>query len=156
MACKAPEAKALAATLNLDLPTWAAARDGTVKPLRQLVITGKDTATNMQLLFGAEWRETMLEPYDKVRAEVLLNPPRGSPAYAAVAEPDDGAPAWSPRPPSESEQRKVYEVREMQSVIRERVGAGKSPSSADRQAILMSFGPNFMHSASLPARAQEH
>jgi hypothetical protein len=85
-----------------------------------------------------------MKTYDEVRAEVLLNPPRGSPAYALAADLDDGAPAWSPRPPSESEQRKVDEVRKMQSAVRERVGDGKSPTTADMQAILTSFGANWM------------
>ncbi|KAK7186162.1 hypothetical protein DPSP01_000769 [Paraphaeosphaeria sporulosa] len=144
VAHQSTEAKALAATLNLELPTSAAALEGTMKPLRRLVITGKDTATNMQLLFGPQWRDSLLKSYDEVRAQVLLNPPRGSPAYVMAANLDNGAPAWSPRPPSESEQRKVDEVRRMQSAIRARVSAGKSPSNADMQAILLSFGANWM------------
>lgn len=98
----------------------------------------------MQLLFGPQWQDSLSKTYDEVRAEVLLNAPRGSPAFVMAANLDKGAPAWSPRPPSESEQRKVDEVRRMQSKIRERVGAGKSPSNADMQAILMSFGANWV------------
>lgn len=103
----------------------------------------------MQLLFGPQWRDSLLKTYDEVRAEVLLNPPRGSPAYALAAYTDNGAPAWSPRPPSDSEQRKIDEVRRMQSTIRNRVGAGKSPSGADMQAILQSFGANWAEYAPL-------
>ncbi|KAF2452151.1 hypothetical protein P171DRAFT_516023 [Karstenula rhodostoma CBS 690.94] len=144
LAHKSAEAKALAATLNLELPSSAADHEGTVRPLRRLVITGKDTAANMQLLFGPQWRDNLSKTYDEVRAQVLLEPPPGSPAYVMAADLDNGAPAWSPRPPSESEQRKVDEVRKMQSAIRERVGAGKSPSKDDMQAILMSFGSNWV------------
>jgi hypothetical protein len=97
----------------------------------------------MQLLFGSQWRDSLLKTYDEVRAEVLLNPPRGSPAYALAADLDDGAPGWSPRPPSDSEQRKIDEVRKMQSAVRERVGDGKSPTAADTKAILASFGANW-------------
>ncbi|KAJ4351373.1 uncharacterized protein N0V89_006713 [Didymosphaeria variabile] len=82
----------------------------------------------------------LLQSYDEVRAEVLMNPPRGSPAYFKAAHLDAGAPSWSPRPPSDSEQQKITEVRKMQSVIRERVGAGKSPSMDDMKAILMPYG----------------
>ena len=61
---------------------------------------------------------------------------------------DNGAPAWSPRPASESEQRRVAEVREMQALVRESVGEGRSPSQADMMGILTSFGADW--SARLP------
>ena len=161
MAHKSVDAKALAALLNLELPSSASAHEGYMyvffliatemslthahrKPLRRLVLTGKDTATNMHLLFGPNWRKDLLKSYDEVRAEVLLSPPRGSPAYVLAADLDKGAPDWSPRPPSEAEQRNIEEVRKMQSAIRERVGERKSPTNADMQAILMSFGPDWV------------
>lgn len=85
-----------------------------------------------------------MKTYDEVRAEVLMEPARGSPAYVTAAQLDSGSPGWSPRPASESEQRKIDEVREMQSAIRRRVGAGKSPTTADMQAILTGFGANWV------------
>jgi len=99
---------------------------------------------NMQLLFGPQWRDSLLKTYDEVRAQVLMNPPPGSPAYLIAADMDKGAPGWSPRPPSENEQQRIDEVRRMQSAVRERVGNGKSPTNADMQAILMSFGADWM------------
>lgn len=98
---------------------------------------------NMQLLFGPQWRDDLLKTYDEVRAQVLMNPPPGSPAYLMAAHLDKDGPGWSPRPPSESEERNIAEVRRMQAAIRERVGSGTSPTNTDMQAILLSFGPDW-------------
>ena len=70
-----------------------------------MVVTGKDTADNMQLIFGPNWQRDEGEAFEEARLDVLLSPPRGSPSYAMTARQgfDIGAPAWSPRPASEAE-----------------------------------------------------
>ncbi|KAF2640372.1 hypothetical protein P280DRAFT_480825 [Massarina eburnea CBS 473.64] len=146
VAYKIPQAQELAQTINLTLPTSSAIHEGIVTPLRRLVMTGKDTAKNLELFFGPNWRSSMRLNHEEVRIEVLLNPPPGSPAYvlAASMHMDDDAPAWSPRPVSDSEKRTIDEVRAMQSLVRERVGAGQSPSNAVMKDILTSFGANWV------------
>ncbi|KAK4501902.1 hypothetical protein PRZ48_007711 [Zasmidium cellare] len=135
-----PEARGLAKSLNLSLPTSMDTFEGTGKPIRRLVVTGKDTSENMELLFGPSWSNHLKTQLDEARFNVLLNPPRGSPSYAMNSRLDNGAPSWSPRPAGDDEKQKIVEVREMQSKIRERVGNGRSPSRDDMREILMSFG----------------
>ncbi|KAH9842151.1 CBR-SET-14 protein [Teratosphaeria destructans] len=137
------EAQALARSVNLTLPRGSGT-EGILKPVstvspypsysdahhihqvRRLVTTGKDTPENFRLLFGPDWERELEPVHEEARMEVLLDPPRGSPAYAMNAGlgVDDGAPAWSPRPASEVEQQKIADVREMQAVVREKVGVG--------------------------------
>lgn len=94
----------------------------------------------MELLFGPGWRNTLLKDQEEARLHVLLNPPRGSPSYAVDSRLDSGAPNWSPRPASDGEKQKVAEAREMQEMIRNKVGSGRSPFNADTREILNSFG----------------
>ncbi|EME81186.1 uncharacterized protein MYCFIDRAFT_204223 [Pseudocercospora fijiensis CIRAD86] len=107
-----PEAQALARTLNLVLPSSLspAQRQGT-------------RAENMAMLFGPSWQESIQRDRDEIRLEVLLNPPRGSPSYAISAQLDAGGPTWSPRPATPQERARLDEVREMQAMIRQRVGS---------------------------------
>lgn len=56
---------------------------------------------------------------------------------------DDGSLIPSPRPATEAEQQRVKKVKEMQALIQQRIGVGKSPSSGDTQAILANFGANW-------------
>jgi hypothetical protein len=86
----------------------------------------------------------MKEDHGKARLECLLDPPPGSPCHVFNAHMyDDPGLVRSLRPATEAEKKEVKEVRELQALIRQRVGAGRSPSSADMQAILMSFGGNW-------------
>lgn len=62
---------------------------------------------------------------------------------------DDPSLVRSPRPANEAEKKKVEEVRQMQALVRDRVGVGKSPSTSDMQAILKTFGPNWVSKMSL-------
>lgn len=48
------------------------------------------------------------------------------------------------RPETEAEKRKVEEVKEMQTLIRRKVGAGNPVSEADMQAILQTYEPNWV------------
>ncbi|KAK4889814.1 hypothetical protein LTR27_011432 [Elasticomyces elasticus] len=137
-----PDSVALARTLNLTLPSTANS-EGYVKPLRRLVVMGKDTPENMELLFGPGWQQDVQGCHDECRMEVLLNPPHGSPSYAMSASLDNGGPGWSPRPAAQAEQRRVDEVRQMQELVRARVGAGKSPTRDDTHAIMTSFGAHW-------------
>lgn len=98
----------------------------------------------MQALFGPDWRRSIGKHHDEARLDVLLDPPRGSPSYALHQwlSPDNRL-ERSPRPATEAEQQMIGKVREMQGAVRQRIGAGKSPSSADMQAILSSYGPDW-------------
>lgn len=113
-------------------------------PLYRLILTGQDTPEKMRLLFGPQYESTLKEDHEKVRIECLLDPPPGSPWHVLSASMNDPSLVRSLRPATEAEKRKVEEVREIQALIRQRVGAGKSPSSADMQAILKTFGPNWV------------
>ncbi|KAK4198876.1 hypothetical protein QBC40DRAFT_330143 [Triangularia verruculosa] len=86
---------------------------------------------------------TLKGQHKEARIEYLLDPPPGSPWRALNAFMNDPSLVRSLRPATKAEKQKVEEVREMQALIRQRVGAGKSPSSADMQAVLKTFGPNW-------------
>lgn len=135
------EAQALMSTLYLSFPPSPTATEGIAKPLRSLIYAGKDTPENMQALFGPDWRRSIGKHHDEARLDVLLDPPRGSPSYALHQwlSPDNRL-ERSPRPATDAEQQMIGKVREMQDAVRRRIGAGKSPSSADMQAILSSYG----------------
>lgn len=97
----------------------------------------------MRLLFGPQYERTLKEDHETARIECLLDPPPGSPWHVLNASMHDPSLVRSLRAATEAEKQKVEEVREMQALIRGRVGAGKSPSSADMHAILQTFGPNW-------------
>ncbi|KAK5112799.1 hypothetical protein LTR85_011133 [Meristemomyces frigidus] len=141
--CTGPRALTLAKAVNLTLPTGDGTSEGTMKPIRRLVVTGKDTPENLQLFFGPNWEYTIKASHEEARIEVLLDPPTGSPSYAMTANAGFGsdAPAWSPRPASEVESRKVAEVTEMQTCIRQHLGDRKEPTNDDMEAIVTPFGP---------------
>ncbi|KAK1595345.1 uncharacterized protein LY79DRAFT_547449 [Colletotrichum navitas] len=133
------DAQDLLWALRLD----PASPEGTAKPLRRLVITGQDSPENIQRLFGPGSLSTMKQDHENARIEALLDPPRGSPSHKVSAVTDDPSLARSVRPPTKAEQQKLQEVREIQQLIRQKVGAGKSPSSGDMMSILTSFGPDW-------------
>ena len=112
-------------------------------PLDRLILTGQDTPEKMRLLFGPQYESTLKESHGSARIEHLLDPPPGSPCKVFNAYMDDPSLVRSPRPATEAEKQKVEEFKEIQALIRRRVRAGTSPSSADMQAILMTFGPNW-------------
>ncbi|GKT46271.1 uncharacterized protein ColSpa_06452 [Colletotrichum spaethianum] len=134
-----PDAQSLLRSLHLD----PASAEGTAKPLRHLVITGLDSPENMKRLFGPNALDIMKEDHESARLEVFLDPPRGSPSYKMSSYDDCSALHRSMRPPTEVEQQKLQELRDMQQLIRQKVGVGKSPSKGDMQSILTSFGPNW-------------
>ncbi|KAK3378682.1 hypothetical protein B0T24DRAFT_137668 [Lasiosphaeria ovina] len=142
-----PEARALMSSLRLE---GHPNRGGTALPLHRLVLTGQDTPEKMRLLFGPQYESTLKEDHEKARIGCLLDPPPGSPWHILNASMDDHSFVRSLRPATEAEKQEVEEVREIQALIRLRVGAGKSPSSADMQAILKTFGPNW------PAKLQTY
>ncbi|KAJ0342079.1 hypothetical protein COL922a_001468 [Colletotrichum nupharicola] len=135
-----PEAQALMRELGLAVPGSGAPPEGIAKPVRRLILAGKDTPENMELFYGPHWRAGMGKEHHDSRMEILLNPPRGSPSYAMNKWLDEGAPARSPRPATEDEKTKIQQIKEIQEKVRQRVGAGKQPSGSDMQAILKSFG----------------
>lgn len=157
-----PEAQALMKALHLSFPSSPAAIEGmgqvslrsytiqgkkltrNSKPLRSLIYVGKDTPENMKALFGPDWRASIGKNYDETRLDVLLDPPRGSPSYALHQWlSPDGRHERSPRPATDAEQQVIGKVRAMQDAVRRRIGAGKSPSTADMQAILSSYGSDW-------------
>ncbi|KAK2058405.1 hypothetical protein LY76DRAFT_593311 [Colletotrichum caudatum] len=145
IARKSPDAQSLLQSLHLD----PASPEGTAKPLRRLVLTGQDSPENIQRLFGPGSYSVMEEDHANARIEVLLDPPRGSPVYTENAFFDDPSLVRSVRPPTEAEQQKVRGVREMQQLIRQKVGVGKAPSPSDMKSILTSFGRNWDTKVSL-------
>jgi hypothetical protein len=98
----------------------------------------------MRLLFGPQYENTVKESHEEARLTCLLDPPPGSPSHVLNSTLDDPSLGRSPRPATEAEKQKVQEIREIQALIRQRVGVGKSPSSADMQAILPTFGGNWV------------
>lgn len=98
----------------------------------------------MQALFGPDWRSSIGKAHDETRLDVLIDPPRGSPSYAKYQSlyPDDRL-ERSPRPATNVEKQVIGKAREMQDVVRRRIGAGNSPSTADMQAVLSSYGPDW-------------
>jgi hypothetical protein len=114
-------------------------------PLYRLILTGQDTPEKMRLLFGPQYERTLKEHHGKARIECLLDPPPGSPSHVLRASMgmDDPSLVQALRPATEAEKKRVEEVREMQALIRLRVGAGKSPSLTDMQAIIRSFGQDW-------------
>lgn len=99
----------------------------------------------MQALFGPDWRSSIGKNHDKIRLEVLLDAPRGSPSYAMHQSLNlDSRLERSPRPATNAEKQVIGKSREMQDLVRRRIGAGKSPSSADMEAILSSYGADWI------------
>ncbi len=99
----------------------------------------------MQLLFGPQWEEHAKSVHEPMRIECLLDPPPpGSPCQNVNASLDDSSLVRSVRPATEAEQQRMEEVREMQALIRRRVGIGKWPSSDDRKAILTTLGADWV------------
>ncbi|KAK4135801.1 hypothetical protein BT67DRAFT_433216 [Trichocladium antarcticum] len=136
-----PAAQALMRSLRLESHP---ARSGLALPLRRLVITGQDTPEIMRLLFGPQWEKQMKKDHQETRMECLLDPPPGSPSHVMNAYFDDSPMVRSLRPATKAEEQRVEEVRELQTLIRRRVGAGKSPSGSDMQAILSTFGADWV------------
>jgi hypothetical protein len=101
-----------------------------------------DTPENLRLLFGPRWNPD--SHYEEGRLLVLMRPPRGSPSYAMSSKLDDSSLPWSPRPASETEKQTLQEVQDMQELIRKHLGSQKEPTSRDMQAILTTFGPNWV------------
>ncbi|KAI9926370.1 hypothetical protein ASPWEDRAFT_176660 [Aspergillus wentii DTO 134E9] len=138
---KVPEAQELAKSLNLTLPTGG--NEGLIKPVRRLIITGKDTIGNFQLLMGPQWRKIAGSMREEQRLDVLLRPQPGSPSYALHHQYDEDTPTWSPTPATTAENEKVQEIREMQDFIVSRVGPGKQPDKDEMRGILTAFGANW-------------
>lgn len=98
----------------------------------------------MRLLFGPAWEDNVAEYHHESRLEWLLGPPPGSRAQVSHADMDmvdNPALVRYLRPATEAENREVEQVRQLQALIRQRVGVGRSPSEEDKEAILeMMFG----------------
>ncbi len=110
--------------------------------MRRLVLTGKDTPENLQFLLGREWKDQE-DLINEQRILVLLSPPQGSPAYVLTSSRDEGAPAPTPRPATAEEEQKIQTVRNLQTTLAARMGSRQTPSTADMQAVLSSFGANW-------------
>ncbi|KAH6845738.1 hypothetical protein B0I37DRAFT_447581 [Chaetomium sp. MPI-CAGE-AT-0009] len=134
-----PAARALMSSLRLE---GHPNRGGTALPLHRLILTGQDTPENMRLLFGPQYEKTLKKDHEEARIECLLDPPPGSP-WHVLNYMNNPSLVRSLRPATEAEKQKVEEVREIQGLVRQKIGAGKSPSTADMQTILMTFGPNW-------------
>ncbi|KAK0647174.1 hypothetical protein B0T16DRAFT_329764 [Cercophora newfieldiana] len=141
---KAPTDPAACALMSsLRLPDGHPNGGETSLPLHRLILTGQDTPDNMRLLFGPQYERTLQDDHETARTEFLLDPPPGSPWHALTASMHDPSLARSLRPATDAEKQKVEEVREMQALIRKRVGPGKSPTSVDMEAIRKEFKSNW-------------
>ncbi|CZR53953.1 uncharacterized protein PAC_03836 [Phialocephala subalpina] len=96
----------------------------------RLVTTGKDTPENIRILLGENDRELVDRIHRDVRMEVLLQPTRGSSAYAMNARMkyDENCPPWTPREASADEVTEIGQIRDMQEKIRNHMGR-RNPSS---------------------------
>ncbi|KAF2398897.1 hypothetical protein EJ06DRAFT_544006 [Trichodelitschia bisporula] len=113
-------------------------------PLHRLVFTGQDTPANMKLLFGQDVKKIKTD-HEDARIQVLLDPPVGSPAHVFNLQWHDPSLTRAPRPATEAEENMIKEVRQIQAMIRNRVGVGKSPSTNDMKAIIVeAFGANWV------------
>ncbi|OHE97096.1 hypothetical protein CORC01_07537 [Colletotrichum orchidophilum] len=142
VARKSPDGQSLLRSLHVDPITT---NGGLELPLRRLIVAGKDTPENMRILFGPTFLSDMKGDQARLRIEVLLDPPRGSPMYAQQAYDDAGSEALvrSVRPPSQAEEKTLREVREIQEKVKQKVGVGRSPDSGVMKDVLTSFGPNW-------------
>ncbi|KAI0179564.1 hypothetical protein GGR52DRAFT_536660 [Hypoxylon sp. FL1284] len=118
-----PKANVLAHEIGITLPTSDSLFRGLSFPSRRLVITGKDTPENLTLFFGQD--KFIQEVHEKMRTEILLRPPPGSPMYvfSTSSKADENCPSWTPRGPSAVETKRIEEIRVMQDVIRSHMGA---------------------------------
>ncbi|KAK1655031.1 hypothetical protein BDP81DRAFT_308743 [Colletotrichum phormii] len=141
VARKSPEGQALMRSLHLDP---ISTHKGLSLPLRRLVITGKDTPENMQVLFGPTFLSQKNE-HERIRLEILLDAPRGSPVHKMAEFDDAGVDRLTRavRPPSQTEQETMKEVREIQKKVQRKIGVGNSPDSGVMREILMTMGPNW-------------
>ncbi|KAK5682036.1 hypothetical protein LTR17_027418, partial [Elasticomyces elasticus] len=108
--------------------------------LRRLIVTGKDTAENMRLLFGPLSSKLMLT-YREIRLQVLLDPPKGSMTHSwtRMFGLDNGCPVWSPRPATEAEQRDAQKIRHMQAAMRTTSVDGKPLNSTTMRTVFEAF-----------------
>ncbi|KAK1496490.1 hypothetical protein CCUS01_02837 [Colletotrichum cuscutae] len=141
VARKSEEGQALLRSLNIDP---ISVRPGMELPLRRLVIAGKDTPEYLRILFGPTFASEKKE-LERVRLEVLIDPPRGSPMYVEQDLDDAGTkpPTRALRPASEAELETLKEVREIQEKVRQKVGVGRSPDTRVMQEVLMTLGPDW-------------
>jgi hypothetical protein len=72
----------------------------------------------------------------------LLNPPRGSSAYAIYSRMDEGAPTPALRPPTAEEISEIEEIRLLQTRIHKLLGTRQTPSGDDMEAVVSQFEAN--------------
>ncbi|KAK4214357.1 hypothetical protein QBC37DRAFT_387240 [Rhypophila decipiens] len=130
-----PKARALMSSLRLEgHPQRPSPCDASFSPARTPPRTcGYYSAHNT--------KKTLKQQYEDTCVECLLDPPPGSPSRVLNSSMDDSSIVRSLRPATEPEKERLKEVRDMQALIVQKVGPGKAPSSADRQAILQGLGP---------------
>ncbi|KAI1138887.1 hypothetical protein F5Y05DRAFT_354277 [Hypoxylon sp. FL0543] len=138
-----PKVKAIARDIGITLPTSDSEFRGLNFSMRRLVVTGKDTPENLSLFFGQD--KSIQEDQKRVRVEILLRPPPGSPSYvfSVGLKLDENCPPWTPREPSAAEVKELEEIRAMQDVIRSHMGArGVEDVSMDdmRDILVENFG----------------
>lgn len=116
VARKSEEGQALLRSLNIDP---ISVRPGMDLPLRRLVIAGKDTPEYLRILFGPTFASEKKE-LERIRLEVLIDPPRDSPMYVSQDLDDAGTkpPTRALRPASDSKLETLKEVREIQEKVR--------------------------------------
>ncbi|CAL8576096.1 hypothetical protein XPA_001987 [Xanthoria parietina] len=141
-----PEAQQLAAELALEIPAGGqlttGLKSGLMYPIRRLIITGKDTPANYTALLGPLWESKAADTIQRVRIEVLLCPPPGSPAHKASESLDAGAPRWAPRGPNAEEAATLSKTRDLQQRLNMQMGerSGGDVQTGDIKETLMGMG----------------
>lgn len=131
----------------------AKANTRTRYPVRRLIITGKDTPSNLAKFFGRNDSEEIEETHKQTRIEVLLNAPPGSPdwALAKSSKYDEGCPAWTPRLATAEEEAAIKDIRDMQEVIKRHMGDRemKDITTKDMMDVLAKSGTGWLQSSQL-------
>lgn len=115
-------------------------------PIRRLILTGKDTSANIELLLGPNEKDSVKETHERTRIDVLLDPPRGSPNYCVSQDLDEHCSARNIRPPSPDELIMLQKIGDMQARIKAKMDSrgSKKVTNEDTKAILTSFGDRWV------------
>ncbi|KAM7185912.1 hypothetical protein V8F20_011616 [Naviculisporaceae sp. PSN 640] len=155
---KDPAAKALLRSLRLEGDPSGHRVDVVI---HRLVFTGQDTPENMLLLFGPHYTrdcEAQIKMHhERIRVELLVDPPRRSPWYAMNAQLGmfDPALVRAVRPANAAETRKVDEIRAIQAAVQRGIEAGKAPSLADLPASVQDFSRGLSESVRTVTLAEQ-
>lgn len=96
---------------------------------------------NYTLLLGPLWTAHALEEIRRVRLEVLLGPPPGSPSHNTAGLLDEGSPQWAPRDPSGAEESALMSGRYLREFVRGMLNDKTHIELPDIDQVLAEFHP---------------